>query len=73
MKKLIIIIALATGSLLGCTGNKAGKENADTMYNYSDTNKATVDTNSKDSLDTKGYSDSTTNAPRMPGGDRKVE
>ncbi|MCZ4222374.1 hypothetical protein [Pedobacter rhodius] len=73
MRKIIIVMALAASATFGCSGNKADKENADSMYQYTDTNKATVDTTGKDSVNTKGFPDSTTNAPRMPGGEKKME
>ncbi|MFC4211071.1 hypothetical protein ACFOWA_07760 [Pedobacter lithocola] len=73
MKKTIILLSLGTLLFAACSGNKADEENADSMYRYSDTNKATVDTTTIDSARTKGYPDSTTNAPRMSGGNRNIE
>ncbi|QPH39018.1 hypothetical protein [Pedobacter endophyticus] len=66
--KYSLIIALLTASVFAtsCSGNRADKENADTMYKYTDTNKATIDTNSRDSVHANALDDTTMNAPRMP-------
>ncbi|WP_231459791.1 hypothetical protein [Pedobacter sp. Leaf132] len=55
-KQLLILCAFATMAL-ACNGNKADKENADSMYKYTDTTKVV------DSLATDSTADSTTNAP----------
>jgi len=58
MKTKIIILVAAFGlALSACSGKKADQENADSMYNYTDTNKVI------DSTKTDSTADSTTNAP----------
>ena len=55
-------------SAVSCSGNKSSQteKGEDTLYKYSDTSK--LDTASKDTARRDAYEDSTSNAPRMPGG-----
>ncbi len=58
MKTKIIILMTAFGlALSACSGKKADQENADSIYQYTDTNKVI------DSTKTDSTADSTTNAP----------
>jgi len=66
MKKWFLICFATSGLMLGaCTGKSAdGKDGQrDTSYQVTDTTGK-----SADSLSTDAHQDSTTNAPRMPGG-----
>ena len=69
MKNTILaIVATISIAATSCSGKKADQENADSMYKYQDTSVSTIDTGTRDSLATKALQDSTTNAPKMPGG-----
>ncbi|RZJ99973.1 MAG: hypothetical protein EOO43_25395 [Flavobacterium sp.] len=69
MKNILISLFTVVSIIAtSCSGKKADEANADSMYKYTDTNISTVDTTTKDSVNTKGFPDSTSNSPRMPGG-----
>lgn len=66
MKKYFLLcFAAGVVNLAACTGKSAdGKDRQkDTSYKVTDTSKAATD-----SVTTDAHQDSTTNAPRMPGG-----
>jgi len=63
MKNLPFALALALSvACISCSGEKADKENADSMYKYTDTTKV-VDSNATDSASGRLLADSISNTP----------
>lgn len=68
-KQFILGIAISAVMFASCSGHKAdGKDSKgqDTGYQYSDTSR--TDSAAQDTVRTDAYQDSTSNAPRLPGG-----
>lgn len=66
--RLLIGFAIILATLASCSGNSTDgtDKGKDTLYQYSDTTK--TDSSARDTLGKDAYEDSTSNAPRMPGG-----
>lgn len=65
-KQLLVLATFFVIGLASCTGKKADENNEDIKYKYTDTVKK--DTTVHDSSGKDAYQDSTSNAPRLPGG-----
>ncbi len=71
MKKYFLLsFAIIAIAATACSGNRADEESAlkDTTTSIADTSNSSADSLGRDTVGKDAYQDSTSNAPRLPGG-----